>query len=997
MNKNSRQENVQNDENYINTLFKFKAMAKRGIIIFLLVFLVCASYIFADEISVISYGSSTTIIRNQDLEYTTCITGPHTFGFTQLVCADNFATIPATASKISNSCYYTNINLGKYDCNEYTLESYYNVGGSDKKITKEISTSTVLATPTFILDAQSWDGGWNTASDTAYAIWVLSKYGTVYNLQLNDAMNWLKDNRRNEPKCWVDSRGDCSPGETIKTLAYLKLANISEGNRIVNDGLAYVESIQKYTENTAWTARIETDEDYTYCNLTADDSSIMNNVFLNESQQYTAQFTAKYGTVLNMTCSQEATLILSDNRGIEKFKHKFDVNSPVDYDDGWLTVDNKNDVVLDERFKIVKLQQPCWSSDTELWSPCNYDITTYALSLGIDSARQTAGRTWLLNSLENHSVTGKYINSDSPELNTAFYLLAVDPTNKDLLDWLIYSQNNDGSFGLGSNAQRIKATTIAYLALERIKFPQKDEVLKDAEHWLSLAYTGRPYNDVLADGGQFQVLSKNAKPYLRSQYDGIVKLKNDIPKTVVYKPIGAQTITELQAKVFTIDGANSDMVSATLPYQMSGNETLSVTLQGKVSSAGNVSGYVLISGKVDADNASRNLRRVYFTIERDPVLSLSPQKTKYNAYNGQFQYLFTVDAVNVPVTCEVKLESADLTAQRKIQIANTGTVEVPITIDLIQEGQILDSGTLVCDRAGTAVIVPFDIDVTVHNKFPFQVEPSSLSINSYSKSFSIKIRNLENQPMELDVSLDFPSDLYTIEPYEKVVDAKDSVTIDFSTTYLKIENVTDSNIIVVKAFDKTYEVPLSIDIKHAPTSVGFIIGFTLIVTLLATAGFVAYNWNSLGPQFQDLYIKIKQKTGHEVVNTNGPVTTTRKRDVTRETMMDIISIMQSMDKSEQEVIARLESEGYARPLIMGLIDELRVVQQKVSSIKSEDKVIGIIQGLDGQMDVVTKVLKEKGYSENDIRDAFKELSASTSEKEKKLRKEAGFTENEKIT
>jgi uncharacterized protein YihD (DUF1040 family) len=177
----------------------------------------------------------------------------------------------------------------------------------------------------------------------------------------------------------------------------------------------------------------------------------------------------------------------------------------------------------------------------------------------------------------------------------------------------------------------------------------------------------------------------------------------------------------------------------------------------------------------------------------------------------------------------------------------------------------------------------------------------------------------------------------------------------------------------------------------------FMILFPLIVTLVATAGYIAYNWSDYKPQFQNIYAKLTHGKSIASVGSGGGLSFTKKKDVARSAMMDIIAIMQSMDKSEPEIIAKLESEGYSRAMVEGLIEELKVVQAKVSNIKREDTVLGIIKGLDSEIDVVTKVLKAKGYTENEIREALAELSMDTSAKEKKLRSDAGISSEEKIT
>ena len=993
-------------------------MSKRGVslvpslffsvflcIILLAILTLTITPVFADDISLITYGNSSNVVRGQDLEYLTCIDGANTFGFSQLVCNDNFAAIPVTTTQISSSCYYSSINLANINCNEYTAESYFTKSGVDKKVTKIISTNTVLSAPTFVLNSQTWDGGWGGAANTAYAIWVLSRYGDVYRTQINDGMNWLKNNRRNEPKCWVNAAGECSPSETIKALAYLKLANITDGNRIVSDGIAYVESLQKYISNTAWSATLYARNDNTNCNVTADGTTIINNVLFNDTQQTTGAFTANYGTIINMTCDKDITLALTDSRGIEKFRYTFDAGAVSHFDDGLIQITSDSSDY--SQYQIVRIQQPCWSVLTTQWDTCDAGLTTYALSLGINPAQQADANAWLQTTLQNHSVIGKFISTPDSTRDSAFYLMTVDRHNKDILDWLIYSQNNDGSFGSGPINQKIEDTAAAYLALQKVSFPQKDEVLADAAHWMSIAYNGRSFDNVQVDGSLFQILSLAAQPFLLAKDTaGVVVLKNDEPKTVSYQPIGAQQIHNLQFQQFTTDGVAIDALSISGPSEVAGNGTLSVTLQGKVSAAGNTSGYVSIKGIVDDEDSARELRRIYYTIQSDPVFSMTPNQSTYNAYDGQFDYFFSVDAINVPVNCNVQLQSDNLAGPRQVHVTTQGIFAMPLTVRGVTTGKVQGSGSLVCDKLGTQVIVPFDIDVLVHDSIPFSVSPSQITITSYVKTFSITVKNLIDQPMDVSAGLLSPSEIYLIDAFQSPIAPKDSVTIYFSTTFLAQENISDTNTIEITAFGKTLEVPVTITISNGPSSrLAFIIWFTIIVTFIATAGYIAYNWKDYGPQFAQIYSKYTgakmgggSSLGGKAGSSGGGILSSfKKKDVSRATMMDIISIMQSMDKSEPEIIAKLESEGYARPLVEGLIEELRNVQQKVTSIKREDTVLGIIHGLDSEIDVMTKVLKDKGFSENDIREALKELSTDTDSKEKKLRAEAGLGDNEKIT
>ncbi|HLP79951.1 MAG TPA: hypothetical protein VK158_04915 [Acidobacteriota bacterium] len=977
-------------------------MGKRGIsfgVLCVLLFCCFTVIVAADDITVISYGA-TSVVKPQDLEYLTCIDDPHTVESSTLVCQSSFDYIPVPITPINSTCSYSSINLADYDCDEYSVETTYTSYGKVHKLTKIVSVDNVIVSADYILDTQDWDGGWGSPSKTAYAIWVLSQFDGAYDRQIDEGMRWLKETRQNEPKCWYVGSSDstCDIEETVKALAYLSRANITDQYRIISDGIAYVQSRQNYIEDSAWTLVFESSNDDTLCNATYEGSAIVSEENILEDTKLEIEFTAEADALLNFTCTEDIVVKILDHRDIEVFSHDFDTDTDEDFDE---LTDYDEDEDSDETYKLIRIKPACWTQSDNKWDSCSASISTYALSLDLDDSQFDAGLEWLEENMKDHNVIGKFVSSNQSQLDTAFYLLAVNPENEDALDWLLYIQNNDGSFGTGAERGKIMATAVAIKTLENLTFPQKAEVLADAKHYISTQFVNGGHGDLFTDASITQILLSNERPFLLLESHGVISMK-DSPVTVVVSNPSQSSFDNLTANVTSLTGETIATVKA--PAKLGPNSSSSIVITPSVSSAGSHSGYISLYAQINNVSKSKEVRRIYISVEQDPKFDVVAKPVSYNIYNYEQDYYMTVTDINTPVTCDVSIESPYLLAQPTITFSRIGNAVIPLTVVDFVSGQINATGTLLCEVAEGTKTIHFDIDAYVHDKAPFTVEPTAISLTQYQKTISLKIKNNLAQQIPLEIKFLANDGMFTLDENKLIIGAGDTEKVVLRAQFSKEDNVTVANTLVFQALGHTQEVELIVSQLNLPANNGAV-KMIIIVALILIIGAIIYHFKDkimvaaipyMGPLVKVLPASVIQKLEKSGASIGGGLKANKKRDRNMSYMMDIISIMKSMDKNEDEIVLKLEQEGYQRAVITKALEELSEVEKKVANIKHEDTVLSILRTLDGDSEIIVKVLKDKGFSESDIRDAISELSTDTQEKEKRMRKDAGVKEDEKL-
>jgi hypothetical protein len=296
----------------------------------------------------------------------------------------------------------------------------------------------------------------------------------------------LKQIRDNDYKCWPN--GDCKISTTTKILKHLDHAGFDDDNRIYADGLRWIESQQNQFTNENWTLRInpdfsQTDEcpnktesfedgNKTKCYIATGNqstdtldpvetneearctASVGNDEVYDESSDtgpFTTQFEYEANAVLNISCDVDFTVRVTDFFGDTKY------------------VANKE---VDETAQYL-LPGGCWPSDDNE-RICSIKTTALALTVdGLSAQSESEGQEWVESNIQRSRITGERLQDEESVLSHLYLYEAT--ANENLREWLLYRQNNDGSFG---DTNRLHTT------LEALRiFNDNTEWINDAKEW----------------------------------------------------------------------------------------------------------------------------------------------------------------------------------------------------------------------------------------------------------------------------------------------------------------------------------------------------------------------------------------------------------------------------------------------------------------------------------------------------------------------------------
>lgn len=294
----------------------------------------------------------------------------------------------------------------------------------------------------------------------------------------------LQQIRNNDYKCWP--RDQCELSTTIQILEQLSEAGYDRDDRIYDDGLTWVEAQQNSFQNEEWQLEIRPDfgqsdvcpegskgnaEDGCYVG-TGDNRNSVETVKANEVATCTASlggdqiyeesndsgpfrttFTYNANEVLNVSCNYDYSVRVTDYFG----------------DTQYVTTQDSTDTAQ------YLLPGGCWPADDNN-RICSIDSTARALNLNeLSASNRDAGTDWVDANVQRSRITGQRLENQETTL-THIYLYEATQ-NQELLDWLLYRQNNDGSFGTSNQL----ITTLEALNV----INERPQWMNDARSWAS--------------------------------------------------------------------------------------------------------------------------------------------------------------------------------------------------------------------------------------------------------------------------------------------------------------------------------------------------------------------------------------------------------------------------------------------------------------------------------------------------------------------------------
>lgn len=960
-------------------------MFKRGVFIVWLVFVAMPLVVASDDYVEIFGLNDSQILNSMDVSMVSCIPDGQNIEHS-LVCLNNFNVLRLTTLPLNDTCHISFANLHDFGCVKVTFQSIFDRDGRRDKIVKTVLTEQVSIEPTQILNTQKWDGGWDTASDTAYAIWILSQFNTRYNKQINDGMLWLKQHRDDQTKCWpADAFStSCSVYETSRTLAFLSFAGINDTHRIKADGQQWLESRQNYFESTTgWSIMLNPADDGE-CTVRAGSTAIITNVTLNDSETYTYSFTPEYEQLINLSCTMRVTFTIFDDKNKSIFGYTFNTDDEFDFD---FTLGSSESSAADRDAKRYRFNPPCWSA-TSKWQYCNKETTLYSLIPPIQKAQRDLAKDWFDDQLEIDTVVGKYVRSAQPFFDSALYLYAVDGNNRDVLNWLVYYQNNDGSWGTGTTKDRVLPTAMAMLALNSSNFSSSKESLKDARLWFSANSPLSGWDATKEDALSVIILKDNALPFLKVHPSqaivmhgaGQVTLLNPTHLDVIN--ISA-TISPSLSSVFEVNHAKNISSYA--------NASLSIT--PKSAPAGSYVGVISFH-----DGQNNSLLHVPVEMIISPSLDISlPEEV--HVFGGSGSIMLEIKTVNANYDCNIDWLPGDYTITDALRITRAGKTSLEISTPL-QDADVYAEGTLTCVAGNTTFTNTLAFTVYSHPMEPFTLKKEKITIRRAGKDAAITLVNNLNRTYDVSVNVEVDSGFLELEEDSITLAPKQKRKIVIKNMYPEDINVTEAGTLTISGLTTQTAADITVDILFDPdrtTKMILLIVLLTVLAILGGGGYYAYRnrakiTSTLNNTLETVAKHLPPSIGHYFY-TPPPVVVDQNEEKEKNVELgyyeDVVRIMRNLDKTDVQIRERLRAEKLPEDKINQIMNDLKVSDDLEQKIRHEEQVKSLIDMVADTQGDIFKKLRDKGYSEQQIREAMAELETSVEEKEKQFKKELG--------
>jgi hypothetical protein len=753
--------------------------------------------------------------------------------------------------------------------------------------------------------------------------------------------------------------------------------------RIYHDAINWLEGQQNYLGeyDDEWTLRLEASEDTT-CTVYYGGSSIYNDA-VNDSSYVDIEITPEYNKLINVSCNNATSIMtLIDGKDINIFSREFD-----DEDDDYDYTIRANEVAPGDRFRIPP---PCWSA-TSKWRYCNTQVTLYSLIADIDDDQKEVAAEWMENHLANGSIVGKYVSTNDKYFDTALYLYAVDHDSTPVLEWLVYSQNNDGSWGAGTSTQsRVASTAMTILGLANKTFTSSQEVLTDARGWMSVSNPYEGWSTTVDDALSFMILKDNARPFLKVARESPLEVskKTDM---LLFNP----TSYDISKITYSIYGAAKNALTVSGTSSIAAYDNGSMTIAPKEAKAGRYVGVIAVK------DAVRTLLLLPVVYEQSIYLDVEPATTIYT-FDGEGRFALQVKDVNADFSCEIDWQ--DGMSSSPFTLRKTGMTHVQVQTTLNMSMAV--NGTLVCRNNEFSSITPFQAEVELYDHPPLKIKPNSLKVKRAGENTSLSIENLMDSSTAVDIGFAQSQYNFIIKETSLTLAPNEEREVLIVNRVLEGENITIDTQILVEAHGREVQVPFVVDIVYAPGRGKFWIMLFVWLIILGVLGgggyFVFMNRTKVFGVVGTDYMKVKDKLPGKLQKflpmtkqeKEEKLRTERKEKKERNYYEELVSIMKSLEKSDQEVSERLHSEGLSDGEIERVLADFESDQKVERSIKHEEDVLGLIKDISDPTGDIFKKLRDEGYSQEQLQEALSELSHDVEDKEKLLKKKAGKEDEE---
>jgi len=777
-----------------------------------------------------------TLLQSEDLTFFACIEYEDTPVRLSVLCTDdnNFRDVDAVQWGPDN-CFMGSVSLDTLPCQSAILTADYVRNGENQRLTKPIRINKITGTLQRLLDGQFTDGGWSSALDTAYALFSMKPFFTVFEDRIDAGLNYLKDNRDEDLKCWPEEQCQIS---TTSSIAYLLAqAEYSDESRILRDATTYLELTMNYISGgEIYTVTLI--DHPTNLNNTVNTSCVYGyNTFDTafELGRNPAQhnFTANptYGDIIRAVCTENIIAHVTSN------------------------VRGRLITYAGDNFSYT-IPGPCWTFNNENVT-CDLRTTAFATGAPISADRKAAASQWLANQLTTGATGSMVPGGDIMDAS----LIAVSASGSGLgsdartrlLNNLLFRQANQGNWNVTThryngtyfepdsvyraNYSHVLADTFtgsfiytgfAVQALLTNDFDRDREEILDAERWASnneravsvvlteeqaanaeiaLAYE-QNLTDILADPKRnamaLYTLQQNTRPFLKSEPRVIILDKQEI------------TIDLTNPTTFALDGLTYSLPQNLQPYVwIEEKDTFApfsfrrISLRQLQNATVNEFGYLRIMDGAD------EYAKIPIIVLTYPELAITIPR-EMTVFGTATIIPLNVTKSGHDFACRIAWNDGGITTMQTFTIEQGGLFNLPAQFTQSGTEQKDYRGTITCTAVSSTFTFPFTINVNRFLTRPISVTPSFIDIvgtdlNPGSAEFTV--RNLLDETIDVVISLrDTTVDQVDFSEYFLSLYPSETRTVTVTPLPVAGDNVSIVNAIVIRSFNVEERIPLTIEL-----------------------------------------------------------------------------------------------------------------------------------------------------------------------------------------
>ena len=871
----------------------------------------------------LTQATTPAYLQEEDLTFFACTEQTTQPLRLSVICQDTNEFVDLEATRWGpDHCYMASTNLEDLGCTRAVVQAEYTERGENRRLSRQVNINKFSASLDRIVETQFTDGGWQNALDTAHGLYVLNQFPELFENRIEEAIEYLKNNRDETDKCWPQEQ--CQISTTANILFLLEEAGF-EDLRIQHDAKLYLEREQTYIDSqTTWQIEIT---DHTM-NL----NNSLNTSCVFEYQGETDTFSIprnphptyknlspEYGARIGVACTEPVFIELQNEFGETRIPFQGDNFTH-------------------------NIPPPCWTRNNEHIA-CDDRTTLFAANLEINDAQRRAARNYLETLLRPDRTAGMHVHEDWTVISDSLYANAQLSNTQDVITALLYHQANQGAWTRNNtyyedtfyeplqnernarperlsdeNTRIIMNTGYAVLALMRNGYARDAEPIRDAERYISVAEDQTSQNatdeqltdeefaaeyqanttSILQDPKRnalaFIVLQNNARPLLRTQ-PRVLFVNQDTTSFEVINP----TIFDLENLEYEL----SDDLQGVIEVEE--RESIGAYSFRRI-------GVRLIETDAEAYGYLRIKRGDNEYLKLPIITSSAPElrltlPEQLTVFGASTTFPFAVEKTNHEFTCSLEWDTSGISNPQSFNINQANnTYNFPVRFSETRTENRVYNGTIECRAAGVTFINPFATEVVRFSSNPLEVSPAAISITEENTQGAVRVTNLLDETIEVTTRLREEDPYILINDPVTPLAPGETREVTFEVIPPQDENYTTSNGLLISTFNVEERVLLDVDIRvQPPTPMSYLIWVaigTLIIALAAT-GILAYRRREELKEWYEKHFHkedIEKQVQEEVARIEA--------EEQRSAIRNMIRIYKLQGLKDSDVRKRLLGEGY---------------------------------------------------------------------------------------